>query len=79
MTIMTILVSPWGTSAGYFSASLFPRWNLSLTMMASTNYIAYAFETRFARPPRSRRTGKRVQIPRCRATVSEDIAPGHWS
>jgi len=20
-----------------------------------------------------------VQIPRCRATVSEDIAPGHWS
>ena len=22
--------------------------------------------------------GKRVQIPRCRATVSEDIATGHW-
>src|SRR5947199_8074645 len=26
-----------------------------------------------------RRIGKRVQIPRCRATVSEDIATGHWS
>jgi hypothetical protein len=24
------------------------------------------------------RYGKRVQIPRCRATVSEDIATGHW-
>jgi hypothetical protein len=24
------------------------------------------------------RTGKRVQFPRCRATVSEEIAAGHW-
>jgi len=25
-----------------------------------------------------RKTGKRVQFPRCRATVSEKIADGHW-
>jgi len=24
------------------------------------------------------KTGKRVQFPRCRATVSEKIAAGHW-
>jgi hypothetical protein len=27
---------------------------------------------------RSAKTGKRVQIPRCRATVSEDMSLGHW-
>ena len=32
-----------------------------------------------ARPPCARRTGKRVQIPRCRATVSEDTATVHWA
>jgi hypothetical protein len=24
------------------------------------------------------KTGKRVKLPRCRATVSENIANGHW-
>jgi hypothetical protein len=33
---------------------------------------------RKARLRRSAKTGKRVQFPRCRATVSEDIALGHW-
>ena len=33
---------------------------------------------RKARLCRSVKTGKRVQFPRCRATVSEDIALGHW-
>src|SRR6478752_5334846 len=33
---------------------------------------------RNARLRHSAKTGKRVQIPRCRATVSEEIASGHW-
>src|ERR1700745_2087859 len=36
------------------------------------------FHPRKARLRRSAKTGKRVQFPRCRATVSEDIALGHW-
>ena len=48
-------------------------------MIGEGMYILLAFENRFARPPRSGRIGKRVQLPRCRATVSEDIASGHWS
>jgi hypothetical protein len=43
------------------------------------HYIHRAFRNKFARPSCSRRTGKRVEIPRCRATVSEDTASGHWS
>jgi hypothetical protein len=30
------------------------------------------------RPAKRWRYGKRVKIPRCRATVSEEIAIGHW-
>jgi len=33
----------------------------------------------FARPERWFGTGKRVRIPRCRATVSEEPAAGHWA
>jgi len=33
---------------------------------------------RFARLCRVAKTGKRVQFPRCRATVSEKIAAVHW-
>ncbi len=51
----------------------------SLTSLGRRTYISFCFRIRFARPPHSRRIGKRVQIPRCRATVSEDVAPGHWS
>jgi hypothetical protein len=41
----------------------------------------FFLKIRFAhnrRPAKRWHYGKRVQIPRCRATVSEDIATGHW-
>src|SRR5437763_1459092 len=49
-----------------------------LMTSALSEYISSAFENRFARPPHAGKTGKRVKFPRCRATVSEEAAPGHW-
>ncbi len=41
---------------------------------------AYLFSVLwFARSERWFGTGKRVRIPRCRATVSEEPAAGHWA
>src|SRR4051812_10155761 len=50
---------------------------LSLPLHSSFGTSALC-NLRNARFRRSAKTGKRVQIPRCRATVSEDIALGHW-
>jgi hypothetical protein len=46
---------------------------------ARSSYIFCALEIGSRVLLSFRRIGKRVQIPRCRATVSEEIAPGHWS
>jgi len=55
------------------------RTNSCLTAKTCSSTFVELFENKFARPLHAGRTGKRVKFPRCRATVSEDIAAGHWS
>src|ERR1700689_297862 len=56
--------------------------NLTCTRSAS-RFLGPVFSVlsnvlRLARLCLAAKTGKRVQFPRCRATVSEKIAAGHW-